>query len=84
MRFIAFPQSGASRTHFHLGGGCPLNCPNMLFFIKLPEFSFLNFLFFKLPETSYLSRTPPGVTPPAHSFPSHPPRRTIRAKYIKP
>ena len=32
--------SGLSRTYFDLGGGggCPLNCPNMLFLQNCPNF----------------------------------------------
>ena len=31
-----------------------IELPENAIFIKLPEFSFLNFLFIKLPETSFL------------------------------
>ena len=35
-------------------GGVSIELPEYAIFLKLPEFSFLNFLFIKLPETSFL------------------------------
>ena len=50
--------AGVSRTHFDFffggRGGVSIELPEYAILIKLHEFSFLNFLFIKLPETSFL------------------------------
>ena len=57
-----------------IGGVCSLNLPNMLFFIKLPEFYWMHYQPQMLPLVTefFLSflKILGGVTPPPHTPPS--------------